>query len=117
MLDGGKCGIEEDFKLPTRKERSSMFKEELIKRTETLLLITDMERLTSNSMSSMLTNGRVHQRRESSTKSSDSMFKETSTSLPDWDQEDISTSSTTETWLSRQETAEKHKSGGSTKTL
>jgi hypothetical protein len=66
MLDGGKCGTEKDFSLPITTRRYLMFKVELIKKIDTSLLTTDTERLTSNSMSSMLMNGRENQPRDNS---------------------------------------------------
>jgi hypothetical protein len=59
-----------------RKERSLMFTEELILKTETSLYGTNITESTSNGMSFMLMNTQRNQRRENSMKNSDSMLKE-----------------------------------------
>jgi hypothetical protein len=69
--------------LPTTKERSWMFKEMLMLKTETSLPTRNTEDSTSNGTLSMLTNGRVNQSKENSMKNSASMSKDHSTlSLP-----------------------------------
>jgi hypothetical protein len=103
--------------LPTKEERSGMFKVDLIKRTETSLLTTSMERLTNNLMSYMLMNGRVNQPRDNSIQDSDSMLKDHSTLSQEWVSTDILISSTTKTSSSRQEMEEEVKSGTSIKRL
>jgi hypothetical protein len=57
-----------------------MSKEELMMKTETSLPTRDTERSTSNSMLSMLTNGRENQPRDNSTKTSDFTLTEPSSS-------------------------------------
>ena len=56
-----------------------MFTELLILKTETSLSGTDIRDLTNNGTSSTLTNTQRNQRRENSTRNSDSMFKDHST--------------------------------------
>lgn len=73
----------------------------------------NMERSTNNGTSSMLMNGRESQERENSTKTSVSMLRETSTLCHNCQTTDISTSSTTETLLSRLPTQERLKLGTS----
>jgi hypothetical protein len=78
-----------------------MFQEVLTKRTEISLFMENMERSTNNGTSSMLMNGRESQERENSTKNSVYMLRETSTLCHNCQTTDTSTSSTTETLLSR----------------
>ena len=94
-----------------------MLLEELMVKTRTSKYTTNMERLTSNGMSSILMNTRMNQLRESSTKDSDFTSKEISTLSQHSHQEDILILSTTETLLSRLEMEESPNSGTSTKSL
>jgi hypothetical protein len=58
-----------------------MYKVVLMLKTETSLSGTNTERLTNNSISSMLTNGRVNQLRDNSIRDSVSTLKDHSTLL------------------------------------
>jgi hypothetical protein len=71
----------------------------------------------NNGMSSMLINGREIQERENSTRDSVSMLKEISILSQEWDQEDTSIFSPTDTSISRLETVERLKPSGSIKRL
>jgi len=63
-----------------KEVKSLKYKVTLIEKTRTMLLPTRMEVLTNNGTSSTLTNIQKSQRRENSTKNSDSMLKDHSTS-------------------------------------
>jgi hypothetical protein len=71
----------------------------------------------NNGMSSMLTNGREIQERVNSTNASACMLKEISILSQEWDQEDTSIFSPTDTSISRLETVERLKPSGSIKRL
>jgi predicted subunit of tRNA(5-methylaminomethyl-2-thiouridylate) methyltransferase len=79
-LDGGNSSDTKVPQLSTRKERSLKFKEELIKKIETLVSILKRTPSINNSTLSMLMNGRVNQPRENSMIDLDSMLREISTS-------------------------------------
>jgi hypothetical protein len=85
-------------------------------KTETSKLATEELILDNNGRSFMLMIT-LSQRRESSTNNSDSSLKETSSLSQQWEVEDISILSTTETWLPRLQMAERLKSGISTNNL
>jgi hypothetical protein len=72
-----------------------------------------MVRLTKDGELSMLMSMKENQLRDNSTRSSDFTLKETSMLSQHFQTTDTLISSTTETWSSRQETEERHKSGTS----
>jgi hypothetical protein len=71
-----------------KEERFSMSQEEEILKTKPSLSTTSMAKQTNNGMLSTLTNGRVNQRKENSTKTSVSMLIEHSLSNHKWVQRD-----------------------------
>jgi len=89
--DGGNCSELKVHSLSMREERSSMFQVALMLKTEISSFGTSMERSTSNGMSSTLMNTQRNQRRENSTRSSDSMLKDHSTLSHNLDQTDTLT--------------------------
>jgi len=93
------------------------FKELLIPKEDTFNKQPRMERSINNGTLSTLTNGRESQPRVNLTKNMDSTSREISMSSLPLTQEDISKSSTTETWLSRQETLKEDRFGTSIKDL
>lgn len=87
-------------------------------RTRTSFLARNMERQTSNGISSMLINGRENQRRENSMKILDSMLKDHSTLFQCFQEEDTSKELIQphhKRLLSNNQTATRVKFGGSTK--
>jgi hypothetical protein len=92
-----------------------MFKDNLTLKEDILLSAPRMESFHNNGTLSTLMTGRENQERENSMKTSASTFKEISTLSLNLNQTDSLTSSTTETWSLRQETAETPKFGGSIK--
>jgi hypothetical protein len=89
-----------------------MFQEAKMLKTKTSLSGTNMAESTSNGMLSTLTNGRVNQRRENSTKTSVFMLRDHSTLFLKWEEADTSTL-LEETWSSRQEMEEELNNGTS----
>lgn len=84
ILDGGNYGDTKMVSSSTRKERSLMSHTQKIRKVQLSLLGASREATsdTNNGTSSMLTNGRDHQRRENSMRTSDSMLKDHSTLFP-----------------------------------
>jgi hypothetical protein len=80
--DGGNFSDMKETLSEMKEVKLLLFKVELITRTETSSLKTKMERLTNNGRSSMLTSMRRSQLRDNSTRSSDFMLREISTSSP-----------------------------------
>jgi hypothetical protein len=113
--DGGRCGEMKLHSLSMIKERYLISKVVLILKADIFSPGTSMERLTSNGKLSMLTSIQKNQRRENSMKNLDFMLKDHSTLFLNYQNTDTLTSSTTETWSSRQEMEETLKPGGSTK--
>jgi hypothetical protein len=117
--DGGNYSDSKEDTLSTKKERllkSKIRNLTLMLKTETSKLATEELILDNNGKSYMLMIT-LSQRRESSTNNSDSSLKETSSLSQQWEVEDISILSTTETWLLRLQMAERLKSGISTNNL
>jgi hypothetical protein len=114
--DGGKSSdIKEDTLLTKnlRSLKSKIRMRILMLRTETSKLPTEETILDNNGRSFMLTST-LNQRKESSTSTSDFSLKETSILPQQWEVEDMSILSTTETWLLRLQMAERPKFGIST---
>jgi hypothetical protein len=72
-----------------KEERLWMFQEAKMLKTKTSLSGTNMAESTSNGMLSTLTNGRVNQRRENSTKTSVFMLRDHSTFGQDFQTEEL----------------------------
>jgi hypothetical protein len=100
-----------------KKERLWTSMVTLMLNRETLKSIQNTEESTNNGTSSMLTNGKVNQEKENSTKTSVSMLKDHSISSHNYHPTDILISLTTETLSLRQRTEETLRHGGSTKNL
>jgi hypothetical protein len=116
--DGGNSSETEEMdSLSTREERLLMSQEVKILKEDTSLLTPSMESLTNNGTLSMKMNTLKSQRRENLTRSSVSMLIEISTLSHSCQTTDTLTSSTTETWSSRQEMEERPKSGTSINSL
>jgi hypothetical protein len=115
--DGGKSSDTKVLMLSMRKERLLKSRVDSIMKTETSLSETETIRSTNNGILFTLMNGRENQLRDNSTRDSDSMLKETSTSNLNFQTTDISISSIIGTWSSRFQTAEEPKSGISTNNL
>jgi hypothetical protein len=90
-LDGGNCSDMKVASLSMIKERLWMFKVESMLKTETSLFIKSMVKSTRDGRSSMLMSTLMNQQRVNSTRNSDSMLKEISTSFLNFHPTDTST--------------------------
>ena len=113
--DGGNSSRSKVLSLSMNAVKSLMFMVVLMLKTEMFKSTTSMVVSTNNGTSSMLMNIQENQSRESSMKTSDCMLKDHSTSFLNSQSTDTLILSTIRTLLSRLETEERVKSGGSTK--